>query len=258
MKAFPRWFRSSLGRKYLMAGSGVVLVLFVIGHLVGNLQFFLPPEAINRYGHFLQSNLELLWPVRLILLALVAVHVVTAFQLRAENRAARPVAYASPATAYGSTLASRTMIFSGLVVASFIVFHLLHFTLKVEAINGASVPFHQLKEPGGDHPDVYAMMVAGFSVWYVTLFYLVGVGLLCWHLSHGLGAMLQSLGLRSPAYTPRVTKAARVIAVLLFVGYASLPTSVLLFGHGKAYLAQVAGHSAQAVAAATAGKDAEK
>jgi succinate dehydrogenase / fumarate reductase, cytochrome b subunit len=241
-----------------MAGSGVVLVLFVLGHLVGNLQFFLPPEAINRYGHFLQSNLEVLWPVRLILLGLVTLHIFTAFQLWAENRAARPVAYASPATAYGSTLASRTMLVSGLVVASFIVFHLLHYTLKVEAVNGSAVPFHQLMEPGTGHPDVYAMMVAGFSVWYVAVFYVIGVGLLCWHLSHGLGAMLQSLGLRNPTYTPLVTKAARVIAVLLFVGYASLPASVLLFGHGRAYLAEVVTHHAKAATAANDGKEAGK
>lgn len=258
MKVLPRLFRSSLGKKYLMAGSGVVLVLFVVGHLIGNLQFFLPPEAINRYAHFLQSNLELLWPVRLILLGLVTLHIVTAFQLWAENRAARPVGYASRATAFGSTLASRTMVFSGLVVAAFVVFHLLHYTLKVEAINGSAVPFHQLKEPGTGHPDVYAMMVAGFSVWYVTLFYLIGVGLLCWHLSHGIGAMFQSLGLRNPTYTPLVTKAAKVIAVLLFVGYVSLPTSVLLLGHGKTYLAAVAAQNAKAVAATTDGKDTGK
>ena len=88
--------------------------------------------------------------------------------------------------------------------------------------------------------DVYAMIVAGFGVWYVSLFYLVGVGLLCVHLSHGIQAMFQSLGLRNAAYADFIAKASKVIALVLFLGYASIPTSVMVFGHGKAYLKDVA------------------
>ena len=253
MSSLARLVGSSLGRKYLMAGSGVVLVLFVIGHLVGNLQFFLPPHAINRYGHFLQSNLELLWPVRLVLMGLVTLHIGMAFLLWKENRAARPVAYASPVTAYGSTLASRTMLVSGLIIASFILFHLLHFTVRLESVNGTPIPFHELKEPETGYHDVFAMMVAGFQVWPVSLFYIVAIGLLCFHLSHGIGAMFQSLGFRNPAYAPLIARAAKVIALLVFLGYLSIPASVLL-GRGRDYLESVKSrHATPATATAKEG-----
>jgi succinate dehydrogenase / fumarate reductase cytochrome b subunit len=242
MNSVGKFFSSSLGKKFVMAGSGCVLFLFVVGHMVGNLQIFLPPEAINRYARFLQSNLELLWPVRLVLLAMVALHVWSAIQLSLENNAARPVGYAI-STPYAASYASRTMLVTGIVVAAFILYHLLHYTLRVEAVNGASVPFSSLKDPLTGHNDVYAMIVAGFSVWYVSLFYLVGVGLLCFHLSHGIAAMFQSLGLKNQVYGPCIDRAAKVIALVLFLGYASIPASVML-GHGKDYLNQVAAHAA--------------
>ncbi len=119
---------SSLGKKYLMALSGCALFLFVIAHLLGNLQIFLGPEALNRYGHFLQTTPELLWPARLGLMALVVVHIVCAVKLTAENRAARPVPYAQHEIVAAS-YASRTMMMSGLILAAFIVYHLLHFTV---------------------------------------------------------------------------------------------------------------------------------
>ncbi len=247
MSAWIRLLRSSLGLKYLMAGSGLVLVGFVCGHLVGNLQFFLPPPVINRYAHFLQSNPELLWGVRLILLVLVGVHIGTALRLWALNRAARPQPYASPATAYGSTLASRTMLLSGLMVAAFVLYHLLHYTVKVESLNGTPLAFHQLREPATGHADVFAMMVAGFRVWPVSLFYAMGIALLCLHLSHGVAAMFQSLGLRNPVYAPLIQRLARLLAVVLLVGYLSIPAAVLL-GRGQNYLRRVVEHTAAALA----------
>src|SRR5258708_6150421 len=111
MNIIANIFGSSLGKKYLMAATGLVLFLFVIAHLVGNLQIFLGPEAINRYGHFLQSNPELIWPARLVLLAMVGLHIWSAAQLTRENRAARPVPYGSYQPLC-STYASRTMMMS--------------------------------------------------------------------------------------------------------------------------------------------------
>src|SRR5277367_2380668 len=93
MSLFRNLFCSSLGKKYLMAGSGAVLFLFVIGHLAGNLQVFLGPEAINRYGDLLQTNVELLWPVRIALLCIIGIHIWSATRLTLENRAARPIGY---------------------------------------------------------------------------------------------------------------------------------------------------------------------
>jgi succinate dehydrogenase / fumarate reductase, cytochrome b subunit len=241
-----------------MAASGCVLLLFAVGHMVGNLQFFLPPEAINRYAHFLQSLGELLWVIRLFLLAMIMLHIWAAAVLTVENRAARPEPYAGGQPPFAASLASRTMAVSGLIVAAFIVYHLLHFTVKVEGINGSSIPIGQLMDPATGHPDCYAMMVAGFSVVPVSLFYLVGVGLLSLHLSHGIAAMFQSLGLRNHAYAELIAKASKAIAIILFVGYASIPASVIVFGHGKAYLQEIINAAPAQPAAVEAGKEGSK
>ena len=129
MNLLQQIWRSSLGKKYLMALSGAGLFLFVVGHLLGNLQFFLPPEAINRYGHFLKSTPEILWPARIGLLALIGLHIASAITLSAQNKAARPQPYAGTTKTLDATLASRTMLMSGLIVLAFIIYHLLHFTV---------------------------------------------------------------------------------------------------------------------------------
>lgn len=251
MTLLRNFFGSSVGRKFLMAGSGGVLLLFVIGHMIGNLQIFLPPEAINRYARFLQSLGELLWGVRLFLLAMLVLHVWSAVSLSIENRNARPEPYAGGHAPFAASLASRTMLVTGIVVATFLAYHLLHFTAVVDGINGARVSLRALKE----QHDVYAVMIAGFSVWYVSLFYLVGVGLLCFHLSHGIAAMFQSLGLKNAAYAPLVEKLSKSLALALFLGYASIPTAVLVFGHGKAHLNAAIDAAATHAVAAQTGKD---
>src|SRR5262245_57094038 len=173
MNLILRTWRSSLGKKYVMALSGAVLFLFVIGHLAGNLQVFAAPEAINTYAHFLKSKPLLLWGVRLGLLLIVGLHIAAAVTLQAENAAARPERYAG-ATAYGSTLGSRTMILSGLVILAFVFYHLAHFTALWPGINGVG-DFRKLttRLHGQAVADVYAMMVLGFQVWWVVLFYLI-------------------------------------------------------------------------------------
>jgi succinate dehydrogenase / fumarate reductase cytochrome b subunit len=228
----PNMWRSSLGKKYLMAGTGVVLCLFVIGHMAGNLQIFLGPEAINRYGDFLQSNVELLWPVRIFLLGCVLVHIWTATRLSAENRAARPLAYANYRPV-GSSYASRTMLMSGLIVLAFIIYHLLHYTVQARYVNLTGQDFTAFMDEKHRH-DIFKMMVVGFSNMWVSLFYIVGVGLLSLHLSHGLSSMCQSLGLSNKTWKPVLDKAACFVAVVLFAGYAAIPIAVLLgFGKGR-------------------------
>jgi succinate dehydrogenase / fumarate reductase cytochrome b subunit len=212
-----------------MAGSGAVLFLFVIGHLAGNLQIFLGPEALNRYGDFLQTNIEFLWPVRIFLLAMIAVHIWSATKLTLENRAARPAAYEQwhPAVA---TYASRTMMMSGIIVGVFIIYHLLHFTVMVKAVNLTGKDFDMKPEffdAKGRH-DIYKMMVLGFQQPVVSVFYLVGVGLLCLHLSHGVSAMFQSLGWKKQSYGPCLDRGAKWAAVLIFLGYSSIPVAILL------------------------------
>lgn len=222
-------FRSSVGKKLIMAATGGVLFLFVLGHLAGNLQIFLGREAINAYGHFLQSNLEIIWPARIGLLIAVGLHIWSAVKLSAENKAARPVAYANDPVPVAASYASRTMLMSGLIVAAFIVYHLLHFTVQVPAINFTGKDFSSLREltQSGARHDVHGMMVAGFQVPLVSGFYLVAMGLLCLHLSHGVSAMFQSLGWKNKTYGPCIDRCAKAAAALIFLGYASIPLAVL-------------------------------
>jgi succinate dehydrogenase / fumarate reductase, cytochrome b subunit len=219
-------FGSSIGKKYVMAGTGAVMVLFVVAHMAGNLQIFLGAEAINRYGYFLQSNVEILWPARLGLLAVIVTHVWAAVSLTQENRAARPVAYGQwrPTAA---SYASRTMMMSGLIVAVFIVYHLLHYTVMVQAVNFTGTGFEGLTDSEHRH-DIYRMMVIGFRQPMVSFFYMVGVGLLCLHLSHGMSAMFQSLGWKNRGYGACLDRAARWGSVAIFLGYISIPVSILL------------------------------
>ena len=225
-----RIFGSSVGKKYIMAVSGCLLFLFVIAHLVGNLQIFLGPDVINRYGHFLQSNPELIWPARLGLLLMVGLHIWAAVNLAAENRAARPVAYAHYEVVAAS-YASRTMFMSGLIIFIFIVYHLLHFTVQVQPINLTGQSFAGFEDTQHRH-DVFKMMVVGFSNVWVSAFYVVGMALLCLHLSHGASSMFQSIGWKNKTYGRFLDNLARVAALLIFLGYASIPTAILL-GYGR-------------------------
>jgi succinate dehydrogenase / fumarate reductase cytochrome b subunit len=226
-------FCSSLGKKYIMSITGFALVGFVIAHMVGNLQVFLGAEAINRYGYFLQSNVELLWPARISLLAIVLLHIWSASRLSIENRAARPVAYGdwNPTVA---SYASRTMLMSGLIIAAFVIYHILHFTVMNSAVNLQHVDFAhdpQFVDKEGRH-DIYRMMIVGFRNPYVALFYVIGVGLLCLHLSHGVSAMFQSLGWKKRSYARLLDNAAKIVAWALFIGYISIPVSILVLHYG--------------------------
>jgi succinate dehydrogenase / fumarate reductase cytochrome b subunit len=213
-----------------MAVSGFVLFAFVIGHLVGNLQVFLGPEAINRYGHFLQSNVELLWPVRIFLLLMIGLHIWSASKLSVENKAARPISYVKYEP-FGSSYASRTMLMSGIIVLVFVIYHLLHFTVQVSYVNLTGQNFIDFTDPEKRH-DIFKMMVVGFSNGWVSGFYILGLALLCLHLSHGASSMFQSIGWKNRAYGPFLDTAACVVAALIFFGYVSIPVAILL-GYGK-------------------------
>jgi succinate dehydrogenase / fumarate reductase cytochrome b subunit len=231
MKLLTNIFGSSLGKKYIMAITGGAMFLFVIAHMVGNLQIFLGPESINRYGHFLQSNLELIWPARIGLLAMVLLHIWSAISLSRENKAARPIQYADwkPNSA---SYASRTMLMSGLIIAAFIVYHLLHYTAQVKGINMSGQDFHTLVDAEGRH-DVFQMMVIGFSQPLVSSFYILAMGLLCLHLSHGVSAMFSSLGWKNHYYAPILDKFSQIISLLIFLGYVSIPVAILFFHYGQ-------------------------
>jgi len=231
MNILANLFKSSLGKKYIMAISGGALFLFVVGHLLGNLQIFLGPNAINRYGEFLQANKEILWPARLGLLLMVALHIWAAVKLSAENKAARPIGYADNPVPVAASYASRTMLVSGLIIAAFVLYHLLHYTLQVRILNFTGKDFLALHDADGRH-DLFRMMVIGFSQPLVSGFYILAMGLLCLHLSHGVSAMFQSLGWKNPVYGPLIDRVAKTVAWVIFLGYISIPIAVLL-GYGK-------------------------
>ena len=168
---------------------------------------------------------------------MIGLHIWAAVKLSLENKAARPIGYGDLKPA-GSSYASRTMLMSGLIVLAFIVYHLLHFTVQVKYVNLTGhdfVTFVDVVEPAKPRHDIFEMMVVGFRNGWVSTFYLIGVGLLCLHLSHGASAMFQSLGLKNKAYGPLLDKASRAIAVLIFVGYMSMPIAILA-GFGQEYV----------------------
>ena len=213
---------SSVGKKMIVAITGVILILFVIGHLLGNLQIFIGPEWINAYSQHLRDLGPLLWLIRIFLLITVSLHIYFTILLAIENRRARPEPYIDREYVKASW-ASRHMVVSGLVVLAFIIFHLLHFTARK-----FNPQFPLLKLDPLNRYDVYSMMIYGFQNVYVSSFYIVGLFLLTLHLTHGSSSFFQSLGLNNQKLTPQLAIGGRIVAWLLFIGYTSIPIAVLL------------------------------
>jgi succinate dehydrogenase / fumarate reductase cytochrome b subunit len=212
----PSFWQSTNGKKAVMAVTGAILFLFVIGHLLGNLQVFDGPDRLNAYGRFLKNLGELLWIVRIVLLAAVGLHIVATVQLALRNQKARPVGY-KVKKSVNSNYADRTMYWSGPIVLAFVIFHLLQFTA------GYIHPESQFIEG-----DVYHNVVAGFQVWWVSAWYIFSMILLGFHLRHGLWSMFQSVGINHPRHTPALQQAALWIAILITAGYISIPIAVLV------------------------------
>src|SRR5450432_2491241 len=210
------FWQSTNGKKVIMAVTGCMMFLFVIGHMLGNLQMFEAPEHINAYGHFLHNLGELLWIERGVMLLAIALHIITTVQLALRSKAARPIGY-SRKEAINSSYASRTMYWSGPIVLAFIIFHLLQFTAGILHPQATFV-----------EGEVYANVVSGFQVWWVSVWYIFAVSLLGVHLSHGLWAMFQSVGLAHPRNSVALKLGARAIAIIIVLGYISIPISVLL------------------------------
>jgi succinate dehydrogenase / fumarate reductase cytochrome b subunit len=212
-----------IGKKVVMAVTGAVLILFVIAHMVGNLKIFSGPEEINAYSRFLREvgwpelgYGQLLWIVRSVLFLCVILHVTAAVQLTRMNWQARPVGYDSRKNVE-TTWGAVTMRWGGLLLAVFIVFHLFHFT-------GGMVGF----EPGQfEHLMVYQNVVAGFQVWPISLFYIIAMGALCLHLDHGIWSMLQTLGWVNLENTKSLRLVSKIVALIIFAGFISVPISVL-------------------------------
>lgn len=240
MSLLANLFTSSIGRKFLMAVSGLILTGFAFGHLVGNLQIFGHPDQINGYAHFLQGLGPALWLVRLVLLAAVAIHVWAAIALTLENRAARgPQGYGVHKW-LSAGLASRTMRISGLVVLAFVVYHILHFTVGLAGTDyykGTLAPVtlaHDVREfglplasKGAEVHDVYSMIFIGFAHPLVALFYILATALLAVHLWHGADSMFQTLGLRSNKWSAGLRKVVALLALGYLAGNLAIPGAIL-------------------------------
>lgn len=211
---------SSLGAKIVMATTGLLFLVWLVMHMAGNLAIFGGALTLNKYAAVLQGNPLLLWGQRLGLLAIAGLHIVSGMRLAALNRAARPEAYVHKRWRKAS-FASRTMAATGLIVLVFLAFHLAHFTLHwVMPQNAGAL------DSAGNH-DVYKMVLGGFQVAPVALFYAFSVALVGLHLSHGFWSAFQSLGVSGKKWTPFATKAGVALAIGIAAGFASMPLAVL-------------------------------
>jgi len=214
-------YNSTLGKKYIMALTGVGLFLFVVAHMIGNLQVFLGPDVLNAYAVFLKSKPTLLWGLRLALIIIVFFHILAAVQLTLRNRAARLEKY-DLSKPYKASFASRTLVLSGLVLFFFIVYHLMQFTVGL-----VDPGYLQLRDVNGHH-DVYRMTILGFSNKGVVAFYIAAMALLCLHLSHGVGSTFQSIGFKNKKTAIWIDRASKILAVIVFLGNSSMPLAVLV------------------------------
>jgi succinate dehydrogenase / fumarate reductase cytochrome b subunit len=217
-------YRSTIGKKVIMAVTGLVLVVFVVGHMAGNLQVFIGAAKMNAYGAFLKSTGELLWLVRLGLLAALLVHVLMAWQLTRIKQAARPIDYQRREPQV-STVASRTMRWGGVLLLAFIIFHILHFT------TGTVFPFASRPDalyPAFSHTDVYGNVISAFQVPWVVAFYVVAMLFLLLHLFHGAWSSVRTLGLTKPSHHPMQRRVATAIALIVWLGFTAVPVAVLL------------------------------
>lgn len=216
-----------------MAITGLALVLFLAGHLSGNLLIFAGADAFNDYAQFLHTFLHGagVWIARIGLLVCFVLHIWFTILLTRENKTSR-TPYQHEATVQAPK-SSRMMIWSGLTILAFVLYHLLHFTGKVANNYGELVDATYLAETGETRHDAWQMVIQGFSWFPATLFYLIAMTLLCSHLSHGVSSIFQTLGLRSKKTAAPIALLSKAYAIVIYVGFISIPLSIWLFGFGR-------------------------
>ncbi len=220
MNRLSRSVLSSVGSKYVMALTGFGLMLFVIGHMCGNLLIYLGKDALNAYAHGLADHPGLLWSARIGLLAIFLIHIFFALRTWQENESARPVRYVHEATIQASW-ASRHMMLTGVVILLFVIYHLLHFTFGYVDPNN----FKYSLEP--KEGDVAGMVIAGFQQPLISVSYILAQVFLGLHLWHGGSSWLQHLGLNGRGYDVVVNNVGAVVAVVVVIGNCSIPLVIL-------------------------------
>ena len=214
-----RLFSDSVGRKAVMAISGLMMVLFVVGHLLGNLTIFKGAEGINAYATKLHELAPVVWATRIVMGTAVVLHVFLSIQITLENRAAKPIAYAVKASRR-ATFASKNMIWSGLLIGSFIMYHLAHFTFRVTPDVAA------WGKPGYEY-QVYTMVIAALGEVVTGAVYLLAMFALFLHIWHGVQSAFQTLGLGNPKMLPRYGALAKVLSTVFLIGFGSIPAVIL-------------------------------
>lgn len=229
-----RFTRSNIGLKFLMAITGVVMVGYLVGHVSGNMLIFRGAEAINAYSEFLHHAKGLLWGTRIILLASVVVHIWATLKFLKLRSDARPVAYANKG-AHGTTFAARTMFWSGPVIALFIVYHILHLTTGTVHPSFEKNVIVETREDAATHQkvethktDVYRNLVDGFRQPVASIFYIVAMLAIAFHLSHGLWSAAQTVGVNRPNWEPALRCLALTAGALICIGFVAVPVAVLL------------------------------
>ncbi len=210
-------YRTTIGKKAVMALTGLVLFGFVIGHCLGNLQVFLGPRALNDYAKALKDLGALLWAARLALLLAFVAHIVTAIQLTRVSQRARGQRYQIKPPEVASTYASKTMMITGPLLLFFVLYHLAHFTYPGLAFGSYT------HSPS----NVFSNVVEGFSVPWVSSLYIAGQITLGLHLYHGAWSLLQSLGISNPLHNDRWRNFAKMIAMAVMVGNIAIPLGVV-------------------------------
>lgn len=221
MSFILNFYKSSIGKKWVVALTGLVLIGYVFGHLAGNLQIFLAPKYINQYAAFLHSLGPALYVIRSFLVLCIVAHILTTILLAKENRAARPQKYAVAASRQ-SSFATQTMVLGGITVLCFLIFHLLQFTMR------QTPDIKALESQMSGEYDCYNMVILSFQKPLISGFYIVGLFALCLHLSHGFQSVVQTFGLTSRKWVSVLDCGSRALAWIIFAGYISIPVSVLL------------------------------
>ncbi len=204
-----------------MAATGLILVGFLCGHLIGNLLIFFGPNAINSYAKHLQDLLPLLWIARITLLVSLCAHIGSAILISIENKRARPQDYRNLKTVR-TTISAKTMMLSGCMILAYVIYHLMHFTFKT-----THPQFAHLIDSEGRH-DVYTMIVTSFQDGRISGVYLIAMTLLCMHLSHAISSVFQTLALQPPSLQPKIKTGGAIFAGIIFIGFSSIPIACLL------------------------------
>lgn len=231
-RCLETYWSSSIGKKLVVAVTGLFLVLFLAGHLIGNLVVFMGPEPFNAYAYFLHHMLHGagIWIFRILMLVMLGAHIIATIQLTRQNKAARK-AYECDTTIQASK-SSRMMIVSGLTILAFFIYHILHFTARVS--NEYNNPEkYKFMLDGKEVHNAWKMVIDGFSWAPASIFYIIAMTLLASHLSHGVQAIFQTLGLRSKKTAALLNQLSIGYALFIWVGFVSIPIAILVFGFGR-------------------------